>query len=61
LTLTQAIIIAGGLSNNSHEARLARDNGKGFLVVSRYKLKDIDSGKVPDPVIEPGDRITIVK
>lgn len=61
LTLTQAIIAAGGLTRNSKEARLARDNGKGFLIVSRYKLKDIDSGKVPDPVIQPGDRITIMK
>jgi polysaccharide export outer membrane protein len=60
LTLTQAIIAAGGLSKNSKEAQLARDNGKGFLVVTRYKLKDIDSGKVPDPVIQPGDRITII-
>ena len=61
LTLTQAIIAAGGLAKNSKEARLARDNGKGFLVLSHYKLKDIDSGKVPDPEIQPGDRITIVK
>jgi len=61
LTLTQAIIAAGGLAKNSKEARLARDNGKGFLVLSRYKLKDIDSGKVPDPLVQPGDRITIVK
>lgn len=60
LTLTQAIIAAGGLTRNAKEARLARDNGKGFLVVNRYKLKDIDSGKVPDPVIQPGDRITII-
>jgi protein involved in polysaccharide export with SLBB domain len=59
LTLTQAIIAAGGWSKNAKEARIARDNGKGFLVVSRYKLKDIDSGKVPDPVVQPGDRITI--
>jgi len=22
-------------------------------------LKDIESGKVPDPVVKPGDRITI--
>jgi protein involved in polysaccharide export with SLBB domain len=61
LTLTQAIIAAGGLTRNAKEARLARDNGRGFLVVSRYKLKEIDSGKVPDPMIQPGDRITIVK
>jgi protein involved in polysaccharide export with SLBB domain len=61
LTLTQAIIAAGGLTKNSKEARLARDNGKGFLALSRYKLKDIDSGKVADPLVQPGDRITIVK
>ena len=61
LTLTQAIIAAGGLTKNSKEARLARDNGKGFLVLSRYKLKDIDSGKVPDPLVQPGDRITVMK
>lgn len=61
LTLTQAILAAGGLAKNSKEARLARDNGKGFLVLSRYQLKDIDSGKVPDPLIQPGDRITIMK
>lgn len=61
LTLTQAIAAAGGLAKKSKEARLARDNGKGFLVLSHYKLKDIDSGKVPDPEIQPGDRITIVK
>ncbi len=60
LTLTQAIIAAGGLSGKSREARLARDDGKGFLVVSSYKLKDIDSGKLQDPLIQPGDRITIV-
>jgi protein involved in polysaccharide export with SLBB domain len=59
LTLTQSIIAAGGLAKNAKEARLARDNGKGFLSLSRYKLKDVNSGKVPDPVIQPGDRITI--
>ena len=61
LTLTQAIIAAGGLTKDSKEARVARDNGKGFLIMSRYKLKDINSGKFPDPMIQPGDRITITK
>jgi polysaccharide export outer membrane protein len=60
LTLTQAIIAAGGVTPKSKEARLGRDDGKGFLVVTRYKLKDIESGKVPDPVVKPGDRIMIV-
>ena len=59
LTLTQAIIAAGGVTEKAKEARLGRDNGDGFLVVTRYKLKDIESGKVQDPVVKPGDRITI--
>jgi polysaccharide export outer membrane protein len=59
LTLTQAIIAAGGVTPKAKEARLGRDDGKGFLVVTRYKLKEIESGKVPDPTVKPGDRITI--
>ncbi len=59
LTLTQAIIAAGGVTPKSKEARIGRDDGKGFLVVTRYKLKDIESGKVADPLIKPGDRIMI--
>jgi protein involved in polysaccharide export with SLBB domain len=59
LTLTQAIIAAGGLNKDAREAQVARDNGRGFLVVKRYKLKEIDAGKVADPAIQPGDRITV--
>jgi polysaccharide biosynthesis/export protein len=60
LTLTQALIAAGGVTNKAKEARLGRDDGKGFLTVTRIKLKDIESGKVPDPQVRPGDRITIM-
>src|SRR5215217_7512150 len=59
LTLTQAIISAGGVTSKAKEARLGRDDGKGFLVVTSVKLKDIESGKVQDPFVKPGDRITI--
>ena len=61
LTLTQAIIAAGGVTPKAKEARLGRDDGHGFLTVTRLKLKDIESGKLPDPVVRPGDRIMIVK
>ncbi len=61
LTLTQAIISAGGVTGKAKEARLGRDDGKGFLVVTRFKLKEIESGKVPDPAVQPGDRIMIVE
>jgi len=59
LTLTQAIIAAGGVTPKAKEARLGRDDGNGFLVVTRYKLKEIESGKAQDPAVKPGDRITI--
>ena len=61
LTLTQAIIAAGGLTKNAKAVRLARDNGRGFLNVSHYKLKEVNSGKIADPLLQPGDRITIDK
>jgi len=59
LTLTQALITAGGVTPKAKEARLGRDDGKGFLVVTTFKLKEIESGKVQDPTVKPGDRITI--
>ncbi|HET9479776.1 MAG TPA: tetratricopeptide repeat protein [Pyrinomonadaceae bacterium] len=61
LTLTQAILAAGGATNKAKEARLGRDDGRGFLTVTTLKLKDIESGKIPDPMVRPGDRIMIVR
>lgn len=59
LTLTQAILAAGGLSRESKDAHIAREGDNGFLASTRYKLKDINSGKLADPLIQPGDRITV--
>lgn len=59
LTLTQAILSAGGLIGKAKEVQLARESSNGFLLLTRYKLKDINSGKILDPQIEPGDRITV--
>lgn len=59
LTLTQAMIAAGGAVGKPKEARLGRDDGRGFLIVTKFKLKDIESGKVPDPMVRPGDRIMV--
>ncbi|MCA1576311.1 MAG: tetratricopeptide repeat protein [Acidobacteria bacterium] len=60
LTLTQALLAAGGATNKAKEARLGRDDGKGYLTVTTVKLKDIESGKIPDPLVRPGDRIMII-
>lgn len=59
ITLTQAILAAGGLSREAKEAQIARESENGFLLSTRYKLKDINTGKRADPMIQPGDRITV--
>ena len=61
LTLTQAILAAGGLIRKSNEVQVARESTNGRLVIAHYKLDDINAGKLPDPVIQPGDRITVVR
>lgn len=61
LTLTQAMIVAGGVVGKPKEIRLGRDDGRGFLIVTKFKLKDIESGKVPDSLVRPGDRIMVMK
>ena len=59
ITLIQAILAAGGLSRESKEVQIARESENGFLISTRYKLKDINTGKRADPMIQPGDRITV--
>ncbi len=59
LTLTQAVLAAGGVTSNGKEAEIARESENGLLTVSRYKLKDINGGKKADPVVHAGDRITV--
>ena len=61
LTLMQAILSAGGVGPKAKIAEIARDDGKGFLVPTRFKLKEIVSGKAIDPILKPGDRISILR
>jgi len=61
ITLTQAILTAGGATGKGKVAEIARDDGRGFLAGERFGLKEIGSGKTSDPVLKPGDRITIFR
>lgn len=61
LTLTQAILSAGGVTSKSKVAEIGRDDGQGFLVKTTFILKDIQTGKVIDPAIKAGDRIMIIR
>jgi polysaccharide export outer membrane protein len=60
LSLTQAIFAAGGVTYRGERIQLSRGAGDGLLTLNKFKLKDINNGKVPDPLIEPGDRITVL-
>ena len=61
LTLTQAILTAGGVSGKGRVAEIGRDDGRGFLVGTRFSLKDIGSGEAADPILKPSDRIMILR
>lgn len=62
ITLTQAIMIAGrGLSEGGNvKVKVKRQDASGLLTTLSYNLKDIVSGKAPDPLVQPDDRIEVV-
>jgi protein involved in polysaccharide export with SLBB domain len=61
MTLTQAVIAAGGVVQNStrNKVRVSRQNQNGFLNASEYDLNAISEGKAQDPQLQPGDRIEV--
>ena len=61
MTLTQAILSAGGASPSGKTIKVARRNANGFLSTNEYNLRAIADGKTPDPVLEAGDRIEVTR
>jgi len=61
LTLMQVILASGGVGPKAKVAEIARSNENGFLVPTRFQLKDIATGKAADPEVRPGDRISILR
>lgn len=60
LTLTQAILASGGTTRFAgSKVKVSRQGKDGLLVTTEYNLKQIEAGKVPDPVIQPGDRVDV--
>ena len=60
LTLTQAIFSAGGVTPRGEKVQLTRGRGNEVLSMKEFKLKAINKGSVPDPLVEPGDRILVL-
>ena len=62
LTLTQALLAAGGLTSSDRAVvNVTRQGSDGRLSTARYVLADIRSGKTPDPVLRPGDRVEVAR
>jgi protein involved in polysaccharide export with SLBB domain len=60
LTLTQAILASGGVRMSAgSKVRISRQRADGRLVNEDYDLRRIQSGKIPDPILEKGDRIEV--
>jgi tetratricopeptide (TPR) repeat protein len=62
LTLTQALLAAGGLTTpGGAVVNVTRQASDGRLSTARYVLAEIKSGRTPDPVLRPGDRLEVVR
>jgi protein involved in polysaccharide export with SLBB domain len=62
ITLFQSILAAGGARSRSDSVvEMSREGSSGNLTTTKYNLKDIKSGKVPDPRLQPGDRIEVLR
>jgi protein involved in polysaccharide export with SLBB domain len=62
MTLTQAILASGGVTREAGSkvrVAVARQGADGRLVTTEYDLREIEAGRVPDPRVQPGDRIEV--
>lgn len=59
ITLIQAILAAGSLAGDN-VVELSREGSDGRLAATKFKLKEIKSGKIQDPKLQPGDRIEVL-
>ena len=59
ITLLQAILAAGGAPRQSNLVEISRAGTDGHLVTIRYSLREIKSGNVEDPKLQPGDRVEV--
>jgi len=58
ITLLQALLAAGGTGN---KVEISREGADGRLVTIGFTIKQIKSGAVQDPKLQPGDRIEVFK
>ncbi len=56
---TRTVLTAGVASSGRRTINVTRQNSEGRLSTVKYELQEIMSGKVPDPLIQFGDRIEV--
>lgn len=62
MTLTQALISAGGLSRSGKTTvKVSRRNAGGFLTANEFNVQSIQDGKTQDPLLQAGDRIEVIR
>jgi polysaccharide biosynthesis/export protein len=60
LTLTQALLASGGVTRTAGpKVKVSRQGADGRLVSTEYELPEIEKGLVPDPALQPGDRVEV--
>ena len=62
MTLTQAILASGGVARvagNKVRITVSRQGADGRLVATEYLLNDIETGQIPDPRVQAGDRVEV--
>ncbi|HVF55194.1 MAG TPA: polysaccharide biosynthesis/export family protein [Pyrinomonadaceae bacterium] len=60
MTLTQAVLASGGATRpEASRIKVSRQGADGRLVFTEYNLSEIEEGRIPDPGLQPGDRIEV--
>lgn len=60
ITLTQGLLASGGATKAAgSRVRVLRAGADGRLSPTEYNLTEIENGVVPDPLLQPGDRIEV--
>lgn len=62
MTLTQALLASGGVARdagNKVKVTVSRQGADGRLVATEYLLNDIETGQIPDPRLQAGDRVEV--
>jgi len=61
ITLLQALLAAGGTNKQDNKVEISREGAEGRLVTISFTIRQIKSGAVQDPKLQPGDRIEVYK